>query len=126
MLYAQSIMETRKTATENAPTLYPEFNISKLLDHFRAPPCQPPCGREILERFFHVLFAQPKHRRDLKAAAHTVATELANLWTAGDARIPQKAISTLAKQIFDFRADLKTLGDKSKAGRESYQKKVNR
>ena len=118
-------METRKVATENAPKLYPDFNILKPLDRFPAPPCQPPLGKDVLERFFAILFAQPKHRQDKKATAHVVATELSELWERGDGRIPRKALSTLTKNIIEFRADLAFLCDKSKVGYGSYQKKVN-
>ena len=119
------VMDTRKTTAEKAPKMYPEFYISKVLTHFSSPPCQPPLGREVLERFFDLLFAQPKHRRDNNAAAYAVALEL-ETWGQGDARIPLKSNKTLVKQIVDFRHDLKIVCDKSKAGRESYQKTVSK
>ena len=50
--------------------------VTKMLSRFSPPPCQPPTGKDILERFFDILFNQPKNRQDKKAAAYSVALEL--------------------------------------------------
>ena len=118
-------METRKTTVEKAPKLYPEFKIAKLLEQFPPPPCQPPRGLHILERFFEILYSQPPHRRDSNTAARSVATELDDLWKSGDARIPRKDVKTLIKKIINFREDLKYLSDKSKVGSAKYQPRVS-
>ena len=117
-------METRKTSLENAPKLYPDFGITKLLEKFPAPPCQPPRGLDVLERFFALRIAQPKNRQDNKNVAWLVATELSELWKVGDGRIPRKSVSHLMKQIVEFRELLAFLCVKSRAGRGSYQSKV--
>ena len=117
-------METRKTTIDNTPKLYPEFGISKPLEKFSAPPCQPPIGKDILERFFALKLEQPKNRQDNKNVAHLVALELLELWSVGDARIPCQAISNLSKQVANFREELAFLCDKSKVGRGNYQSKV--
>ena len=63
--------------------LYPEFKILKTLEAFRQPPCSPPHGHEVLERFFVVFQSQPKNCRDANAMAVMVAAELHALWLVG-------------------------------------------
>ena len=105
--------------------LYPEFEISMTLEAFRQPPCPPPHGREVLERFFAVLHSQPKNCRDVNAAAITVATELHALWLVGDARIPCNLRDTMKKKIVKFRELLKFLCTKGKKGRPAYAEAVS-
>ena len=83
-------------------SLYPEFGISKRLERFTPPPSQPPRGREVLERFFDILFSQEKNHRSAEAAASDVAKELTQLWMLGDARIPLNEIRTITKKILGF------------------------
>ena len=60
--------------------LYPDFQIGRRLNTFRSPPCQPPCGKDVLERYFDVLYA----KRCANDAAASVAGELVKLWNEGD------------------------------------------
>ena len=105
--------------------LYPEFGISKTLEVFRQPPCTPPCGREILERFLGVFYSQLKNARDKGVAAHTVAVELNDLWLLGDARIPLLTMKTMKKKILELRETLNFLCIKGKKGRPGYADKVS-
>ena len=66
----------RKEASEKANKFNPDFQITKLLDTFPSPPFQSPTGKDVLKRFFDVLFEQPKNRWDNKSAAYTVAHRL--------------------------------------------------
>ena len=111
-------METRRP-------LYPKFGISKQLEHFTPPPCQPPKGKEVLERFFDVLHGQGKNQRSAETAASEVAKELIQLWKLGDGRIPLNQVKTIAKRIFDFRSDLAWLCKTSMETRPIYKTKVN-
>ena len=86
--------------------LYPNFLISKRLEQFQQPPCQPPKGKDVLEHFFNVLYTQPRNKRVAGDAAFTVALELRDLWNHGDARIPLRANSTIKKAILEMREDL--------------------
>ena len=107
-----------------AAPLYPAFQILRPLDAFPPPPCQPPKGKDVLERFFHVLSKQPRNRKDAGAAAHTVATELENTWKLGDARIPLKATKILKKKVVEFRQDLAYLCTKANMKRPVYANRV--
>ena len=104
--------------------LRPEFGISKTLEAFREPPCPPPRGNEILERFFGVLHSQTKNSRDVNAAALTVADEMDDLWQKGDSRIPRNRVQTMKKKVMDIRDLLRYLSNKSKKGRPAYAEKV--
>ena len=105
--------------------LHPEFEISKTIEAFRTPPCQPPFGKEILERFFGVLHSRPKNDRDNNAVAHALSAELHALWFLGDARIPCNSIKTIKKKVEDLRQLLKYLCNKSKKGRPAYAEAVS-
>ena len=105
--------------------LHPEFQISKTIPAFQQPPCEPPHGKEILERFFDVLHSQPKNNRDGNAVAHSVATELDDLWLLGDARIPRNTVPTIKKKVVDFRDLLGIISKKSKKGRPAYEEAVS-
>ena len=105
--------------------LFPDFSISKSLEKFKAPPCQPPRGRDVLERYFDVLYARPKGKRKGDDAALQVAEELIQLWGVGDARIPLITVYPLKKKINDFRDDLQYLCNKSKMNRGNYTEKVS-
>ena len=105
--------------------MYPDFGIPKPLEHFKQPPCEPPKGREVLERFFDILYKQPVNNRSAPDAAFAVAVELRELWERGDARIPLRRAQTLKKTILDFRQDLKDIQNKSKENRPSYQEAVS-
>ena len=107
-----------------AAPLYPDFQILRPLDDFKQPPCQPPKGKDVLERFFHVLFEQPKNRRDATSAADTVAVKLMDLWQLGDARIPLLRRRIIQKNIADFRADLAFLCKKGNLKKPTYANKV--
>ena len=89
--------------------LFPEFQISKLLEQFKAPPCQPPKGRDVMERFFDVLYSQSTNNRDGRKAAWKVALELDELWKLGDARIPRKTPKTIQSTILHWREQLRAL-----------------
>ena len=105
--------------------LFPEFQISKTIDAFRQPPCSPPHGKEVFERFFGVLYSQPKNCRNFIAAGHTAAAEMDALWLVGDARIPRNTIETIKKKILKFRELLQYLLNKSKKGRPVYAEVVS-
>ena len=105
--------------------LRPEFGISKTLEAFRQPPCPPPRGKEVLERFFGVLHSQTKNSRDVNATALTVAAEMEDLWLKGDSRIPRNRVQTMKKKVLDFREDLRYLTNKSKKGRPAYAEMVS-
>ena len=68
--------------------LHSELIISKRLERFRQPPCQPSKGQEVLERYLDVLHSQPSKCRHVSGAAQAVAKEYHELWEKGDARIP--------------------------------------
>ena len=104
--------------------MYPNFSIAKRLEHFPQPPCQPPKGKDVLERYFDVLYRQPANNRKATEAAQTVALELQSLWQRGDARIPLRTTPTLKKAILDFRDDLLYIKNESKKSRPAYQEKV--
>ena len=105
--------------------LRPEFQISKRLEQFRQPPCQPPRGMEVMERFFGVLHSQASNCRDVNGAARIVAKELHELWEKGDAQIPIQRINTTHAKILEFREDLRYLCNKSKKGRPAYAERVS-
>ena len=105
--------------------LYPEFGISKTLEAFRQPPCSPPQGKEILERYFAVFHDQPKNERNSNLAVLHVSNELLELWQRGDARIPINTLKTLKKKVSDFREDLRSLSKKSHKKRPAYAATVN-
>ena len=65
-----------------------ELEIYSSLDHFDAPPCQPPKGKDVLNRLYRILNHQPKNSKNVSSAASQVTTELINLWKFGDSRIP--------------------------------------
>ena len=104
--------------------LHPEFGIARTIEAFRQPPCSPPQGKEVLERFFEVLHSQPKNGRNVDAAAYSVAAELDGLWKLGDARIPLKTVKTIKKMITDFRENLRKICVKSKKGKPAYEEAV--
>ena len=124
LLYSLNLSRNTVIMDLRATPLYPDFQILRPLDAFKPPPCQPPKGKDVLERFFHVLNAQPKNRRDKAAAAHTVATKLIDLWKLGDGRIPLLCCKTLQKNILDFRADLAFLCTKANHKKPVYANKV--
>ena len=105
--------------------LHPELIISKRLERFRQPPCQPSKGQEVLERYFDVLHSQPSNCCDVNGAARAVAKELHELWEKGDARIPINKVQTIQRKILEFREDLRYLLNKSKKGRPAYAEKVS-
>ena len=107
---------------ERRQPLYPELGISRRLEGF--PPSQPPKGKDILERFFDVLFSQPKNSRNADSAALKVAKELIELWTRGDGRIPLNGVECLKRRIIAFRDDLSWLNKKSMKTRPVYAVKV--
>ena len=105
--------------------LFPEFEISKTLEEFRLPPCPPPRGKDVLERFLAILHETQKNLRSCNSVALCVANELDDLWEKGDARIPRNKVQTMKKKIVDLRKDLRTLCNKSKKGRPAYQATVS-
>ena len=105
--------------------LYPDLQISKTIEAFQQPPCPPPRGKEILERFFGVLHSTSKNNRDLNTVSLTVAGELHVLWSIGDARIPCNTKHTMKKKIVKLREILKYLSNKSKKGRPAYAEAVS-
>ena len=60
---------------ETRHPLYPEFGISKRLEHFQPPNSQPQKGRDVLERFFDVFLRQSKNELSNEQAAAIVAKE---------------------------------------------------
>ena len=104
--------------------MFPEFLISKRLESFQQPPCQPPKGKDVLERYFDVLYGQTANQRNGSDAAYAVATELIDLWKRGDARIPCQFVQAVKTAIVDFRETLTVINNKSKRQRPSYQEKV--
>ena len=105
--------------------LYPEFEISRTLQEFHPLPCPPPCGKDVLERFFGILHETRKDLRSCNSVALQVATELHDLWERGDARIPRNKLQTIKKKVVDFREDLRRLCKKSKKGTPGYQATVS-
>ena len=105
--------------------LHPEFGIARTIEAFRQPPCPPPQGKEVMERFFEVFHAQLKNERSADAASYTVAVELDSLWKLGDARIPRKTVQTIKKKIMDFRDNLRKICVKSKKGQRAYEEAVS-
>ena len=104
--------------------LCPEFGISKTIAAFRKPPCPPPTGKDILERFIDILHAQPRNCRSCDAVAFSVATELRDHWQEGDARIPLNTVPTIKKRILDLRETLRFIHQRSKKGRKDYVEAV--
>ena len=109
---------------ERRHPMYPDFGISKRLESFKDPPSQPPKGKDVLERFFDILYRQPKNSRSAKDAATAVTEQLLALWTLGDARIPLNAEDTVKKAILTLREDLAWLNQKAKKKRANYESKV--
>ena len=105
--------------------LHPEFGISKTIESFRQPPCPPPHGLEVLERFFAVLHSQPGNNRNINGAALVIAQELDELWQLGDARIPRKVLQTIKAKVLDLRNLLRNLCNKSKKARPAYAEWVS-
>ena len=64
--------------------LYPDFQIGRHFNTFRLPPCQPPYGKDVSERYFDVLYEKPIGKRWANAAAAYVAGKLVKLWNEGD------------------------------------------
>ena len=110
---------------ERRHPMYPEFGISKRLEAFRDPPSQPPKGKDVLERFFDILYSQPKNNRNAKDAAAAATEQLLRLWTLGDERIPLNAEKTVKKAILTLREDLAWLNQKAKKKRPNYESKVH-
>ena len=104
--------------------MYPNFLISKCLEQFKPPPCQPPKGKDVLERYFAILYEQPANMRIANDAAYKVALELQKLWEQADARIPLRSAQTIKKAILDFRDDLLYIRNESKKSRPIYVEKV--
>ena len=65
-----------------------DFGINFPLEKFTPPPCQPPRGNAVLERFHAFLRDQNGNRKDAKSAAYQTALALEEIWKLGDARIP--------------------------------------
>ena len=105
--------------------MYPDYQISKRREHFQQPPCQPPKGKDILERYFDVLYVQPVNKRCANDAAYAVAVEVRELWQRGDARIPLQTAQTIKKRILHFRDDLLFIQKQSKKGQPSFQEAVS-
>ena len=105
--------------------LHPELQISKTIDEFQSPPCPPPRGKDVLERFYGVLHSQQGNSRKASDAAQLVAKELHDLWLRGDARIPRCLVKTIQKKIMDMREMIRYLSDKAKKGRPAYAEKAS-
>ena len=104
--------------------MFPKFLISKRLSAFKQPPCEPPKGKDVLERYFDVLYEQPPNKRNGSDAAFKVAKELLSLWQLGDGRIPLRCEKTVKKAIEDFRTDFNYIRNETKKTRKVYQDKV--
>ena len=97
-----------------------EFGISFPSDQLPQPPCQPPKGKAVLERFYKLLNNQKGNLKDANYAAYRTAVELEEVWKLGDARIPRLATSNIQKKVFEFYEELKYLKIKSKAKQAKY------
>ena len=123
--FRQLIKVQSMMAKKTRERLYPEFLITKCLEEFPRPPCEPPKGKDIMERYFDVLRKQPGNVRSKNDAAYAVAMELRDLWERGDARIPLRCPQTLKTTILKFCDDLNQIRNKSKKDRPSYQAAVS-
>ena len=113
----QSSMERRRP-------MYPKLGIQKPLERFQPPPSQPPKGKEVMERFFDVIYSQDKNDRSADSAAATVTKELLDLWELGDARIPLNSKHTIKRRILTFRDDLGYLNKEKNETRPKYKTTV--
>ena len=125
LTYLVPIVQIISLRMKTREGLQPEFGISKTLDAFKQPPCQPPKGKDVLERYYGVLHSQPPNEKDANAALLVVAKELRALWEMGDARIPLKKNFDIKADLIRFRENLRYLTNKSKKGRPTYVAKVN-
>ena len=114
---AQSSMERRRP-------MYPDFGIKKPLERFQPPPSEPPKGKDVLKRFFDVIYSQDKNNRSKESAAAIVTQELLALWALGDARIPLNSSITVKRRILSFRDDLAYLNKEAMKTRANYETKV--
>ena len=75
--------------------MYPDFKVARRLESFRPPPCESPCGKDVLERYFDVLYSKPKNKSGANKAAFNLANELTQLWRDGDGRVTLKSVATV-------------------------------
>ena len=106
--------------SQSRKPIAPEFGIHYPRDNFSPPPCQPPCGKDVLERFVRILNSQPANQKDVKYVAYLIAQELDELWRLGDARIPRMQVRHIQNKIMGFYDQLKLLKKKIKAKQPKY------
>ena len=101
-----------------------EFEIDFPVEQLPLPPCQPPKGKAVLERFYAHLRDQPSNSKNATTAAYDTAKDLEKVWSLGDARIPRLHITSIQNNIVAFHQQLKLLNTKSKAKQPKYIKAV--
>ena len=101
-----------------------DFGISFPLEKFTPPPCQPPRGYQVLERFHAFLRDQKGNRKDAKSAAYQTAIALEEIWKLGDARIPRQHWSSIQSNILAMHEQLNFLKRTEKAKQPKYIKTV--
>ena len=102
-----------------------ELGIGSNLEKFKMPPCQPPKGKQVIERLNSVIADQPANKLDISKAESQVAQELLDLWIIGDAFIPRKSLRSIKLNISNIRQDFKFLRQLSRKGTPLYEKKVS-
>ena len=76
-----------------------EFGIDYPIAKFTPLPCQPPKGKQVLERFYAHLRAQTGNKKNANSAAYKTAKDLEEVWSLGDARIPRLHITNIPSNI---------------------------
>ena len=101
-----------------------DFGIDFPLEKFTPPPCQPPRGKAVLERFHAFLRDQNGNRKDAKSAAYQTALALEEIWKLGDARIPRQHVSSIQSHILTMHEQLNELRRTEKAKQPKYIRTV--
>ena len=87
-------MERRSTTCINS-----DFGVLYPLENFKTPPCEPPKGKQVLERLYCLIKNQ---KQSVSTAVNKASQEIINLWSIGDSRITLLSRKSVKKKIADF------------------------